>query len=143
MTYGQEKEQPVYIRFFITIILFTAMFVDKHSRLSSGESRAVAVAVWMRSVTSAMLQQAVQRGIGTFRCRRDSSDTRLQLSYIPQTLNVQMYTMDHDFIMITIIYPLTARVNGAPQMISQPVSSVFPCSPLPSGTWRTPGLSIP
>ena len=23
------------------------------------------------------------------------------------------------------------------------VSSVFPCSPLPSGTWRTPGLSIP
>ena len=35
------------------------------------------------------------------------------------------------------------RVVGAPQMISQPVSSIFPCSPLPSGTWRTPGLSIP
>ena len=28
-------------------------------------------------------------------------------------------------------------------MISQPVSSIFPCSPLPSGTCRTPGLSIP
>ena len=28
-------------------------------------------------------------------------------------------------------------------MISQPVSSIFLCSPLPSGTWRTPGLSIP
>ena len=28
-------------------------------------------------------------------------------------------------------------------MVSQPVSSIFPCSPLPSGTWRTPGLSIP
>ena len=26
---------------------------------------------------------------------------------------------------------------------SQPFPSIFPCSPLPSGTWRTPGLSIP
>ena len=41
------------------------------------------------------------------------------------------------------IYPLTARVVGALQMISQPVSSISPCSPLPSGTWRTLGLSIP
>ena len=45
--------------------------------------------------------------------------------------------------MIIIIYLLTAKVFGAPQMISQPVSSIFPCSPLPSGTLRTPGLSIP
>ena len=44
---------------------------------------------------------------------------------------------------LIIIYPLTARVVGAPQMISQPVSSIVPCSPLPSGTWRTPGLSSP
>ena len=42
-----------------------------------------------------------------------------------------------------LIYPLSARVVGAPQMISQPVSSIFPCSPMLSGTWRTPGLSIP
>ena len=28
-------------------------------------------------------------------------------------------------------------------MILQPVFSIFPCSPLPSGTCRTPGLSIP
>ena len=42
-----------------------------------------------------------------------------------------------------LIYPLTARVIGAQQMISQPVSSIFLCSPLPSGTWRTLGLSIP
>ena len=42
-----------------------------------------------------------------------------------------------------LIYTLTARVVGAPQMISQPVSSIFPCSQLPSGTWRTPGLPIP
>ena len=42
-----------------------------------------------------------------------------------------------------ITYPLTSRVVGTRQMISQPVSSIFPCPPLPSGTWRTPGLSIP
>ena len=46
-------------------------------------------------------------------------------------------------IIIIISNPLTARVVGAPQMISQPVSSIFPCSPLPSGTCRTPGLSVP
>ena len=40
------------------------------------------------------------------------------------------------------IYPLIARVVGVPQMISQPVSSILPCSPLPSGTWRTPGLLL-
>ena len=42
-----------------------------------------------------------------------------------------------------LIYSLTTRVIGAPQMILQPVSSIFNCSPLPSGTWRTPGLFIP
>ena len=42
-----------------------------------------------------------------------------------------------------IINPLTASVAGAPQMILQPASSIFPCSPLPSGTCRTPGLFIP
>ena len=46
-------------------------------------------------------------------------------------------------ITFTFICPLTVRVVGAPQMTSQPVSSIFPCSPLPSGTWRTPGLCIP
>ena len=44
---------------------------------------------------------------------------------------------------IIIINPVTARVVGAPQMILQPVFSIFPCSPLPSGTCRTAGLSIP
>ena len=44
---------------------------------------------------------------------------------------------------IIIINPLTARVVGAPQMILQPVFSIFPCSPLPSGTCWSPGLSIP
>ena len=43
---------------------------------------------------------------------------------------------------LIIIYPLTTRVTGAPQMISQPVSSIIPCSPLPSVTKLTTGLSI-
>ena len=38
---------------------------------------------------------------------------------------------------------ITVRVVGVPQMILHPVSSIFPCSPLPSGTWRNPCLSIP
>ena len=42
-----------------------------------------------------------------------------------------------------LIYPLTARVFGALQIVSQLVSSIFPCSPLSFGTWRTPDLSIP
>ena len=46
-------------------------------------------------------------------------------------------------IIIIIIYPLSARVIGAPQMVLQPVFSIFPCSPLPSETCQTPGLSIP
>ena len=46
-------------------------------------------------------------------------------------------------IIIIIINPFTARVVGELQMILQPVFSIFPCSPLPSGTCRTPGLSIP
>ena len=51
-------------------------------------------------------------------------------------------SVSHIIIIIIIINPLTARVVGAPQMILQPVFSIFPCSPLTSGTCRTPGLSI-
>ena len=52
-------------------------------------------------------------------------------------------SLPYQQLIIIIINPLTARVVGAPQMILQPVFSIFPCSLLPSGTWRTPGLSIP
>ena len=52
-------------------------------------------------------------------------------------------TQTHTHTHIIIINPLTARAVGAPQMILQPVFSIFPCSPPPSGTCRTPGLSIP
>ena len=44
----------------------------------------------------------------------------------------------------SLIYPLIVRVVGAPQLISQPVTSIFfSCCPLPSETWRIPSLSIP
>ena len=45
-------------------------------------------------------------------------------------------------IIIIIINPLTTRVVWASQMILQPVFSIFPSSPQPSETCRTPGLSI-
>ena len=57
-------------------------------------------------------------------------------------LEIKRENGKHDVIII-IINPSTARVIGAPQMILQPVFSIFPCSPLRSGTCRTPGLSIP
>ena len=37
----------------------------------------------------------------------------------------------------------TARVVAAPQVTSEPVFSIFLCSPLPPGAWRTPGLPFP
>ena len=40
-------------------------------------------------------------------------------------------------------YPLTARVTGAPQRTSQPVSSIFLFSTALWGLGGTPGLSIP
>ena len=43
----------------------------------------------------------------------------------------------------TFIYPILAGFLGAPQMTSQPVSSISLSSPLPSWTWWTQGLSIP
>ena len=44
---------------------------------------------------------------------------------------------------LIIINPLTARVVGAPQMISQPVSSIFPCYPLSSGTGEFQACPFP
>ena len=43
---------------------------------------------------------------------------------------------------IIISYPLTARVVGAPEMSWHQFPPFF-SSQLPSGTWQTPGLSIP
>ena len=59
------------------------------------------------------------------------------------TVHIRLLTWKQRLIIIIIINPLIARVVGAPQIILQPVFSIFPCSPLPSGTCRTPGLSIP
>ena len=57
-------------------------------------------------------------------------------------LLLSSWMREHEYAIFVIVYPLTPRIVGAPQMISQPVSSIFPCSQLPSGTWRTPGLYV-
>ena len=62
----------------------------------------------------------------------------MTVDYVKSIMNIPLLIR-----IIIIIYTLTARIVWAPQMISQPVSSSSLCSPLPSGTWRTPGLSIP
>ena len=72
-------------------------------------------------------------------CRPAKSVRRVLMISIPVCSSL-LRRLTH---IIIIINPLTSRVVGAPQMILQPVFSIFPCSPLPSGTCRTPGLSIP
>ena len=66
----------------------------------------------------------------------------LCLPSTPSRSRALLYCKGHMSLSI-IIYPLTARVIGSPQMLSKSISSIFPCSQLPSGTWRTPSLSIP
>ena len=72
---------------------------------------------------------------------------KTHLNSIGETTYLQFFPLDqvaHQLSpFIIIINPLTAWVVGAPQMILQPVFSIFVCSPLSSGTCRTPGLSIP
>ena len=80
------------------------------------------------------------------RLPHENKTTRYQFRCTEHTLTTCTWPNTTSLGLATIIitiYPLTARVVRAPQMISQPGSSIFPCSPLPSGTWRTPGLSIP
>ena len=71
------------------------------------------------------------------------------LEKIPDQVVLELYNLYrildswHD-LSSHLVYPLTTRVVGLPQMILQPVSSIFPCSPLPSipvnnrktGIWR-------
>ena len=66
----------------------------------------------------------------------------ITLTVFEKITNIKVYNKPNHIIII-IINPLTVRVIGAPQMILQPVLSILHCSPLPSGTCRTPGLSIP
>ena len=80
-------------------------------------------------------------GGGFFLTRKDftMSVWRWNVSNLPQLTQRIIIII----IIIIFINPLTARVAGAPQMIWQPVFSIFPCSPLPSGTWRTPACPFP
>ena len=82
---------------------------------------------------------------GRWGTTNDFATSFLQFSLFPTALTHTHKCADTNtiiIIIIIIINPLTARVIGVPQMILQPVFSIFPCSPLPSGTCRTPGLSI-
>ena len=65
--------------------------------------------------------------------QQNASENLSDLVRVPKSIHI----------IIIIINSFTARVVGAPQMTLQPVFSIFPRSPLPSGTCRTPGLSIP
>ena len=47
--------------------------------------------------------------------------------------NLSVMQTNIQIIIIVIINPLTARVVGAPQMILQPVFSIFPCLHCPVG----------
>ena len=98
-----------------------------------------------------MTQQALAVRSSRFfaRCteqRHDSQEKESSNFFLKDSADMVIVTgtvqVDVPLFTFTFTYPLTARVVGAPQMISQPVSSIFPCSPKPFGTWRTPGLSI-
>ena len=71
----------------------------------------------------------------------DFSSKTSQLNHL--IFPFMVHSLRAKWLIIIIVYPLITRVVGAPQMILQPVFSIFPCSPLPSGTCRTPGMSIP
>ena len=73
---------------------------------------------------------------------------RPSMQYITEKIRHDMWKVI--YVLLTVFltppqltYPFTARVVGVPQVTSLPVSSICFCSPLPSGTWRSPGLSIP
>ena len=74
-----------------------------------------------------------------------------------QVYSLYSYATPDQFVIVTLMvcfecnvarnlqlltYALTARVVRAPQLISQPVSSILLCTPLPSGTRQTPGLQL-
>ena len=95
------------------------------------------------SIYAELIWQWVQTEGGSAQCRvkYSSSDSNHRRSI--DFINGHDRQLNFKSVVFIIIYPLTARVVGAPQMILQPVSSIFPCSSLPSATCRTPGLSIP
>ena len=62
--------------------------------------------------------------------------------YFVQTLpQHKSHCYTHSFIII--INPLSVRIIEAPQIVLQLMFSISSYSPLPSGTCRAPGLSIP
>ena len=87
--------------------------------------------------------EALVSGIVPPAWRKSAGNQGLEFGLCIQLSEMQHVEKVHSSSFHYLIYPFTARIVGAPQMISQPVFSILPCSPLPFGTWRTPGLSIP
>ena len=112
----------------------TAITDLKWSPREIKSSRSMSIKSWRSCPLSSLPSSAVTPNISTWSVKTNNTGNT--------TKSAQIW-INYLHIIITIINPLTARVVGAPQMILQPVFSIFPCSPLPSGTWQTPGLSIP
>ena len=113
-------------------------------QLSSGIVSILSIitsAVTLNVTTVKSLAGAKQGGPKYFWSKKKTPKKCLPPEGPHQTMNKKLF----HFIIISSSSsnPLTAKVNGAPQMISQPVFSISPCSLLPSGTCWTPGLSIP
>ena len=71
------------------------------------------------------------------------SDSVLPVLSLPYWFFQLYLFMKVSFIIIITIYPLTARVVGAPQMILQPVSSIFPVLLCPLGPGELQACPIP
>ena len=78
--------------------------------------------------------------------RRDTTYVKINVFFPASPQLVQVPTLKlgagQTHFILTFTYPLTVEVVWSPQMTTQPVSSIFLRSPLPSGTRRTLGLSI-
>ena len=60
-----------------------------------------------------------------------------------RTCSKLILTSAHIFLLSHLVYLLTARIVGAPQMISQPVSSIFPVLHCPVGLGELQVCSFP
>ena len=103
---------------------------------SSTDSASYRRSTHLCSQHRAVFTRFKQRRLKLLPCSDEQNLPRLQQTCFKRS--ARLYRGRQYFIII-IINPLTARVVGAPQMILQPDFPIFPCSPLPSGTCRTPG----
>ena len=83
------------------------------------------------------------KGGPTWKTIRYSINGNCGISYRLTAVFLLIYHRLCWFIIIIIIYPLTMRVVGAPQMISQSVSSIFPVLHCPLGLGKLQACPFP